>query len=101
MSFTIDDWHDVLRLLLIGLSIFCVAVLLIRRWENSKTEERWNVKTRDHWFSALMWSAAGLVYFIQGILLDRTFTVATVFMTAAVLTSGKALYRKGEWGGKA
>ena len=99
MSFTLDDWHDFLRLILIGLSIYCVFVLVARYRSSGKNE--WNTKTRDHWFSALMWSIAGGVYFTQGIFLDRPFTVAYVFMTAAVLTSGKALARRGQWGGSA
>jgi len=98
MHFTIDEWHDWLRLVLIGLSIYCIIVLAARRRESGSA---WNTKTNDHWYSALMWQLAGLSFFVQGILLDRDFTGALVFMTAAVLTAGKALNKKGAWGGNA
>lgn len=98
MQFTLDEWHDWLRLVLIGLSIYCIVVL-IARYRLGRND--WNTKTKDHWYSSLMWSIAGVSYFAQGILLDRPFTVAFVFMIAAVLTFGKALHRKGPWGGDA
>lgn len=97
MSFTLDEWHDWLRLGLALLSIYCIFVLIARR----RASHDWNLKTNDHWYSALMWQFAGLLFFIQGVVLDRGITLALVFMTAAVLTAGKALTIKGPWGSNA
>ena len=98
MQFTLDEWHDWLRLMLAVLSVYCIVVLILR-FRRGKND--WNTKTRDHWYSNLMWQFAGLAFFLQGIVLDRSFSVALVLMTAAVLTGGKALHKKGTWGGDA
>jgi hypothetical protein len=93
-----DDWLDVFRIFLFFVSTYSVLLLAIR-YRNGGNE--WNIKTKDYWFSALMWSLSGCVFTMQGIALDRPLTPATVFMTAAILTTGKAVHRKGDWGSNA
>ena len=94
----VDSWTDVLRVLVLFVSVYCVVLLLIRHQQEAL---RWNVKTKDLWYALLMWSLAGCVFAVQGIALDRPFTPATVFLTAAVLVTGKGVHRKGRWGGDA
>lgn len=93
-----DDFLDWFRILLFGLSVFS-AVTLVLRYRRGGAN--WNVKTKDYWYSALMWSLAGCVFTVQGIALNRPLTPATVFMTAAILVTAKAVVRKGDWGSNA
>ena len=91
----INEWHDIVRVVAFFVSLFCLVRLVIRY---RKSHGEWNVKTNDYWFAMLMWSLAGCVFTVQGIVLDRPFTPGFVFMTAAILVSGKGLSRKGSWG---
>jgi hypothetical protein len=91
------DWHDFVRGVGFCVSIFCVAVLLIR-WRQKSAG--WNEKTKDYWYALLMWSLAGCVFTVQGIVLDRPFTPGFVFLIAAILVTGKGLHQKGDWGEK-
>ena len=91
----INEWHDVVRVVAFFVSLFCLVKLVIRY---RKDHREWNVKTNDYWFAMVMWSLAGCVFTVQGIALDRPFTPGFVFMTAAILVSGKGLSRKGVWG---
>lgn len=93
-----NDWHDLVRVLAFFISVYCVVILLLRWKRDSKD---WNVKTRDYWYALFMWSLAGCVFTVQGVALDRPFTPGFVFLTAAVLVTGKGLHRKGEWGSRA
>lgn len=92
---SINDWHDILRTLAFFVSIYCVIVLAIHYKRDGRN---WNVKTKDYWFALMMWSLAGCVFAGQGVVLDRPFTPGFVFLTAAVLVTGKGLARKGPWG---
>ena len=91
----INDWHDVVRVVAFFVSLFSLAKLIIR-YQQSRNE--WNVKTKDYWFALLMWSLAGCVFTVQGITLDYPFTPGFVFLTAAILVTGKGLHQKGTWG---
>lgn len=90
-----DQWHDFLRVVIFAVSLYSV-VYLLRRFPQSG--QSWNPKTKDYWFALLMWSIAGCAFTIQGVILDRPFTPATVFLSAAVLVTGRGLHRKGGWG---
>ena len=91
----INEWHDFVRVLVFFISLYSLVKLVIRY---RKSHHEWNVKTNDYWFALLMWSLAGCVFTLQGIALDRPFTPGFVFMTAAILVTGKGLFRKGSWG---
>lgn len=91
----IDDWHDLVRIVALCISLYCVFTL-VRRYIANHTG--WNEKTLDYWYALTMWSLAGCVFCVQGILLDRPFTAGFVFLTAAILVTGKGLHQKGTWG---
>lgn len=93
--YAINDWHDAVRAIAFFVSLYCLVKLIVRYKQN---ESSWNVKTKDYWFAMVMWSLAGCVFAAQGIALDRPFTPGFVFMSAAILVSGKAMFRKGSWG---
>lgn len=91
-----DQWHDYWRLLIAISSLYCIFLLVKRFRDNRDT---WNEKTRDYWFSLLMWTLAGVVGCAQGIFFNYPFGPSLVFTTAAVVVSLKGLLRKGDWGG--
>lgn len=91
----LNEWHDWVRVFAFFISLLCLAKLVVRYRQQS---DGWNVKTKDYWFALTMWSLAGCVFTVQGITLDRPFTPGFVFMTSAILVTGKGLYRKGAWG---
>lgn len=94
----VNDWHDFVRVLAFFISVFCLVKLGIRYQQAGRN---WNVKTKDYWFALVMWSLAGCVFTVQGVVLDRPFTPGFVFLTAAILVTGKGLARKGSWGNAA
>lgn len=89
------DWHDAVRVLTFFINAYAFVLLILRYRAN---KENYNTKTIDLWYGLLMWSLAGCVFSVQGIVLDRPFTAAFVFMTAATLTVGKGVHAKGPWG---
>lgn len=90
------EWHDFWRVGIILVCAGCLWFLLQRYRHNSST---WNEKTRDYWFSLVMWSLAGAVLAIQGMILNFPFGPGLVFVTMAALVSLKGLLKRGEWGG--
>lgn len=94
----IDDWHDIVRLGLMGVLSFSLGVLLRRFKDGHKT---WNEKTKDYWYAMVMWCLTAGVLVFQGILLDLGFTPGFVLLVAATLVTGRGLHRKGTWGANA
>lgn len=94
--YLLNNWHDLVRIVAFLVSIYSV-VTLCSRWR--KNHKDWNEKTLDYWYGLTMWSLAGCVFTVQGILLDRPFTAGFVFMTAAIFVTGRGLHRQGPWGG--
>lgn len=92
----VDDVIDWWRLVAFALCLIAL-VILMRRFVQFRDD--WNEKTRDQWYSLVMWIVAGGAYAIQGIFFEVPFGPALVIMTAAVLVSLKALLQKGTWGG--
>jgi hypothetical protein len=93
--FGIDTIYDYWRLLNAVLGVLCMIWLiggLIKQYEY------WNTKTRDLWYSRLMWSGVGIGISIEGIIYDRGMTYTLVFVTAASLITFKGLNIKGSWG---
>lgn len=89
------QWYDIVRILAFFVSLYCLVTLLVRYRQGNVT---WNTKTKDYWFALMMWSLSGCVFTVQGLVLDRPFTPGFVFLTAAILVTGKGLSRKGIWG---
>lgn len=91
----LNDWHDYVRVLAFFMCVYCLCMLLkARRREGGN----WNTKTNDYWYAMVMWVLAGHAIAAQGVILDRPFTPAFVFLTAAILTTAKGLHKRGEWG---
>lgn len=91
----LDDWHDYVRVFTLFLTIYC----LVRLTKAYRLESpAWNVKTRDYWFSFVMWCLAAATMNVQAILLDRPFTPGFVLLTAAISVSSKGLHKFGSWG---
>lgn len=63
-----------------------------------RQRQQWNTKTRDLWYSRMMWAIAGMAISIEGIAFSRNSTFTLIFVTAASLISFKALNTKGSWG---
>lgn len=95
----LDEWHDYVRAFAFFVSLYCLVFLVLRYFQTDG--KNWNVKTKDYWFALVMWTLSGCVFTIQGITLDRPFTPGFVFLTAAILVTGKGIRRKGEWGTRA
>lgn len=94
----LDEWHDLVRLGIFLLSLWCCFALL-RSWRRNAERQHWTPKTKDYWYALLMWTIVGMVVPVQAIILNRPFTPATVVIIAAVLVTGKGLKQKGSWGG--
>lgn len=94
----LDDWHDYFRVGLFLMSLWC-CITLLRRYVSHAGD--WTDKTKDYWYSLFLWSIAGCLIPIQGILLDLPLNPALVITTAAVLVTGRGLNRAGGWGGNA
>lgn len=94
----LNDWHDWIRVVVLIVSLYNVVTLLAR-WRAANSS--WNEKTIDYWYAFFIWSIVGTAGAIQGIVLDRPFTPAFVFLCAATLVTGRGLHRKGSWGGNA
>lgn len=94
----LNDWHDYVRVLLIGILIYSLLVLTIRFRAQHKT---WNDKTKDYWYAMTMWCLTAGVLLVQGIALNLGFTPGFVLLVSATLVTGRGLHRKGDWGGNA
>lgn len=91
----LNEWHDYVRLVAFFMCLYCLIMLLVTR---QREGDGWNTKTHDYWYAMVMWVLAGHVIAAQGVILDRPFSPAVVFLTAAALTTGKGLHKRGEWG---
>jgi hypothetical protein len=91
----IDGWVDLWRLgnLLVGL--LCLGWLV---GGLIKQHADWNVKTRDFWYSRIMWAVTQCVLSIEGIRQGAGATIGLVLITAAGIVTFKGLNRKGAWG---
>lgn len=95
MTIEINQWHDALRILAFFANVWSL-VLLVRAFLRRRGD--WSQKTLDYWYALTMWSLAGAILSIQGVVMDLPLTPTVIFVTAASLVSIKGLYRKGTWG---
>lgn len=93
----VDDWQDFVFIPLCLMSLWCFGMLIVRFRQNSGD---WTSKTVDYWYSLLMWTVVGAVTSIQGVVLDRELTPGHMAAIAAVLVTGRAIHKKGPWGGE-
>lgn len=91
------SWYDVWRDFNLVFGLSCVYMLL-RRFRLSRGD--WNEKTRDLWFGLFMWSIASVVLSVDGVHRNLGLSYSLPFITAAILTTHKGLYKRGTWGGK-
>lgn len=89
------EWHDVVRGLAFLINLYALY-LAVKRY--AKGHKNWNEKTIDLWYALTMWTLAGIVFCVQGIILDRPFTAGFVFLVAATMVTGKGLHAEGPWG---
>ena len=90
-----DQWHDWARLVIFFVCLTSI-IILIKRFRLNRNG--WNSKTRDYWYSLVMWSLAGCVITVEGVYQDSDFGFRGVFVIAASLITLKGLLQKGEWG---
>lgn len=91
----LDTGYDWWRVANFAVNLLCFIWL----WGGLKRQrQQWNTKTRDLWYSRMMWAIAGMAISVEGIVQNRTSTLTLVFVTAAGLISFKALNTKGSWG---
>lgn len=91
----LNDWHDYGRVLIFLMCLYSLYMLMRTR---AREGGEWNTKTNDYWFAMLMWVLSGHVFAVQGLIFDRPFTPAFVFLAAAVLATAKGLHKRGAWG---
>lgn len=90
------NWYDWVRVVVACLCATSLFILLKRyRAHNQK----WNEKTKDYWFSLVMWVLAGLIGSAQGAFYHNPLGPSLIFSIAAGTVTLKGLLRKGEWGG--
>lgn len=91
----IDTWPDWIRVFNTFTGVLCFIWLmggLIRQ------HNQWNSKTRDFWYSRLLWAATQIVISIDGINLGAGFSYGLGFITVAGVITFKGLNRRGKWG---
>ena len=89
---TVYDWWRVVNLIV---GILCIIWLFGGYRRQSKD---WNVKTRDLWYSRVLWAVIACVLSVEGIRLDAGFSYDLGLITVAVFVSFKGLNTKGSWG---
>lgn len=93
--FGLDTQYDVWRMINVILGVLCFYWLMGGLY---RQKEQWNVKTRDFWYSRLMWAVVGIAISIEGIYFHRTLTYSLPMVTIASLVTFKGLAKKGSWG---
>lgn len=91
----LDDPSDWVRLVLM-LSCLCSAIILLIKYKHKS--KSWNSKTKDYWYSLLMWSIAGISFGIEGIYKDRPPGPTLVFVFAAAVVTAIGVKKPGNWG---
>lgn len=90
------EWYDLIRSLAFAVNVYALYILISVIFTR---HHLWTPKTIDLWYAFTMWTLTGTVSCLQSIILDRPFTPAFVFLTAASFVGAKAVHSKGEWGG--
>lgn len=93
--FGIDTPFDLWRLLNLVVGVFCIVWLFGGLAQQHK---QWNTKTRDFWYSRLMWAFTQVSLSVDGIVQHIGISFSLPLITAAGLVTMKALAAKGSWG---
>lgn len=91
----LEGLYDYWRLMNLFLGIMCFVWLM---GGLKRQHKQWNQKTRDLWYSRVMWAVVCVVVSFEGIRTNAGSTYALSLITAAVLITFKGLAIRGAWG---
>lgn len=91
----VDGFYDYWRLLNLILGVLSFVWLM---GGLHRQYAQWNAKTRDLWYSRLMWAVVTVFLSYEGIKTNAGSTYALSLITAAVLITFKGLAKRGSWG---
>lgn len=91
----VNSFYDYIRLLNLGLCVVCLVIMGVDYYKHNDT---YNEKTRDLWYSRVMWALAGIVISFEGIRRDFPFTTIPLFVFIASIVTLKGLIQSGSWG---
>lgn len=91
----VDDWHDIIRVISLGMAIVCLT-LLGKRF--AKSRDQYNTKTRDYWYATVLWCVASVALALEGMYEDRPMEPRLIFYTLATAVTLKGLLSKSDWG---
>lgn len=92
----VDDWHDIIRVVDLSMSLICLTILMRRFGQNS---DAYNTKTRDYWFAMVLWCVTSVALAIEGMLEDRPLEPRLMFYVLATAVTLKGLLNRSPWGG--
>jgi hypothetical protein len=95
MDLNIDGGYDILRIVNVNL---CFVLVLLLFGGLIRHHKHYNQKTRDYWYSRVMWCATGIAVSIEELRADAGFTVVPIFVIAATIVTFKGVFQKGPWG---
>ena len=91
----LDDWHDFIRILIVLSGLLCL-IGLCYKFNEKHTE--WTEKTKDYWFSGVMWALVSISFGSEGIIRDRPLGPTLILVFFATASTFKGLLKKGTWG---
>lgn len=97
MEFLFDDSHDPIRLIVLVSCLLAIGGLMYRRF--NPPDDDWNAKTKDYWFSLLLFALAAAASTVENLISNQDYTVrlSLAFVASAVCIGG--LIRHGRWRG--
>lgn len=87
--------YDILRLIDLIVGIACFIWLI---GGLIKQRHTWNTKTRDFWYSRMMWALVQCAFCIETLGDGNYMATTLVLVTIAGLVTFKGLNKKGPWG---
>lgn len=91
----IDSTYDLWRIGNLIVGLLCVIWLF---GGLKRQRAQWNTKTRDLWYSRILWAVIQCVLSLEGLYYDRGFNYSLGLITVAGLVTFKGLNTKGSWG---
>jgi len=90
-----NDPYDWWRLANLVGGVFCFIWLM---GGLKRQRHQWNPKTRDFWYSRLMWSVVSMSLSVESVYYDREITITLPLVSVAILVTFNGLRRRGSWG---